>query len=58
VGFGGLLLLMAFAEFDGIRALFEMQTANDDSVTISRCWNRTNERPSTPCAASATTIGR
>jgi signal transduction histidine kinase len=29
-GFGGLLLLMAFAEFDGIRALRQIQTANDE----------------------------
>jgi signal transduction histidine kinase len=29
-GFGGLLLLMAFAEFDGIRALLQIQTANDE----------------------------
>jgi signal transduction histidine kinase len=29
-GFGGLLLLMAFAEFDGIRALRQIQAANDE----------------------------
>lgn len=29
-GFGGLLLLMAFAEFDGVRALRQIQTANDE----------------------------
>jgi signal transduction histidine kinase len=29
-GFGGLLLLMAFAGFDGIRALRQIQTANDE----------------------------
>ena len=29
VGFGGLLLLMAFAEIDGVRALAEIQTTND-----------------------------
>jgi signal transduction histidine kinase len=29
-GFGGLLLLMAFAGFDGIRALRKLQTANDE----------------------------
>lgn len=29
-GFGGLLLLMAFAEFDGVRALRQIQTRNDD----------------------------
>jgi signal transduction histidine kinase len=29
VGFGGLLLLMAFAEIDGIRALAEIQMTND-----------------------------
>src|ERR1051326_2599426 len=28
-GFGGLLLLMAFAGFDGIQALQQIQTAND-----------------------------
>ena len=28
-GFGGLLLLMIFAEFDGVRALTEIQTSND-----------------------------
>ena len=28
-GFGGLLLLMVFAEFDGVRALTEIQTSND-----------------------------
>ena len=28
-GFGGLLLLMAFAGFDGIRALEQIQTSND-----------------------------
>lgn len=29
-GFGGLLLLMAFAEFDGVRALRQIQAKNDD----------------------------
>ncbi len=29
-GFGGLLLMMAFAEFDGVRALRHIQTKNDD----------------------------
>jgi signal transduction histidine kinase len=29
-GFGGLLLLMVFAELDGIRALRQIQTANDE----------------------------
>ena len=29
-GFGGLLLMMAFAEFDGVRALRQIQTRNDD----------------------------
>jgi len=29
-GFGGLLLLMAFAEFDGVQALREIQTSNDE----------------------------
>lgn len=28
-GFGGLLLLMAFAGFDGIQALQQIQTSND-----------------------------
>jgi signal transduction histidine kinase len=30
-GFGGLLLLMAFAEFDGMQALTEIQHSNDES---------------------------
>jgi len=29
-GFGGLLLLMAFAELDGVQALRQMQTSNDE----------------------------
>src|ERR1035441_3333487 len=29
-GFGGLLLLMAFAEFDGMQALTEIQRSNDE----------------------------
>jgi len=29
-GFGGLLMLMGFAEFDGMRALRQLQTANDE----------------------------
>jgi signal transduction histidine kinase len=30
VGFGGLLILMAFAGFDGIRTLLQIQTSNDE----------------------------
>src|SRR5664279_5994802 len=29
-GFGGLLLLMAFAEFDGMQALTQIQRSNDE----------------------------
>src|ERR1035441_1868306 len=29
VGFGGLLFLMAFAEFDGVQALVRIQTSDD-----------------------------
>jgi hypothetical protein len=48
-GFGGLLLLMAFAEFDGMQALTQIQRSNDEfaptstspaHTSVTTCWSR------------------
>src|ERR1035438_7070403 len=43
-GFGGLLLLMAFAEFDGVHALGQIQIKNDDIRKEFLLRTRTLER--------------
>lgn len=43
-GFGGLLLFMAFAEFDGVRALRQIQTTNDEIREDFVLRTRTLER--------------